>query len=225
VLSWATEVGLDEDTLDDLQLAVGEAVANAVEHAYRDQTAGTCAVRLARRPDGAIEACIEDFGTWRPVPADAGFRGRGLLLIRRLAEDVAVEQGAGGGTTIQFRVPVPAVPVDGPSRSRPEAVRADGATLEVLGSHLALAGELDLASAQEVGPALFAALGSGSGEVTIDLRRVGYLASAGIGLLLEAADRCRRAGRPLQVLADPDGAPARVLELAGLDALVTGDGR
>jgi anti-anti-sigma factor len=223
VLAWATDVGVGEDTLDDLQLAVGEAVANAVEHAYRGQTPGACTVRLARGPDGAIESRIEDFGTWRPVPADAGFRGRGLLLIRRLAEDVTVDQGPDGGTTIRFRLPPSPVRDEGPRRHSSEAPRAQGATLQVLGQHLQLAGELDLASVQEITPVLFAALGSGTGGVTIDLRGVSYLASAGIGLLLEAADRCRTADRPFRVLLDPESAPARVLGLAGLGALVSSE--
>jgi len=223
VLAWATDVGIAEDTLDDLQLAVGEAVANAVEHAYRDQTAGTCAVRLARRPDGAIEACIEDFGTWRPVPADSGFRGRGLLLIRRLAEDVTVEQSREGGTTIRFCVPVSDVRDEGPRRPASETVRGRGATLEVVGTGVVLAGELDLATVEELTPGLFAALGAGSGDATVDLRRVTYLASAGIGLLLETADRCRATDRRLRVLVDPSSAPARILELAGLGALVTAE--
>jgi anti-anti-sigma factor len=200
-------------------------VANAVEHAYRNQAPGTCTLRLARGPDGSIEACVEDFGTWRPAPADAGFRGRGLLLIRRLAENVTVEQGVGGGTTIRFRVPIAAVRDEGLRRHPPEAVRGGGATLQVHGSRIELAGELDLASTEEVRPTLFAALGSAAGEATVDLRGVSYLASAGIGLLLEAADRCRSAGRPLRVLLDPDSSPARVLGLAGLDALVTDDRR
>jgi anti-anti-sigma factor len=223
VLSWATDVGVADETLDDLQLAVGEAVANAVEHAYRDQTPGTCAVRLARAPDGAIEARVEDDGTWRPVPADAGFRGRGLLLIRRLAEDVTVEQGSAGGTTIRFRVPAAPVRDEGPHRRLTESVRGRGVTLEVLGARVALAGELDLASAQEITATLFATLASGTGEATLDLRRITYLASAGIGLLLEAVERCRLAGRPLQVLVDPQGSPARILELAGLGALISGE--
>src|SRR6185312_15777199 len=118
-------------------------------------------------------ARIEDFGTWRPVPADSGFRGRGLLLIRRLAEDVTVEQSREGGTTIRFCVPVSDVRDEGPRRHASETVRGRGATVE------------------ELTPGLFAALGAGSGDAVVDLRRVTYLASAGIGLLLETADRCR----------------------------------
>jgi len=52
-------------------------------------------------------------------------------------------------------------------------------------------------------------------------------ASAGLGLLLEAAQRTRTAGNVLRVLLDQDGHPARVLELAGLAALLgaAGDDR
>jgi anti-anti-sigma factor len=104
-------------------------------------------------------------------------------------------------------------------------VRGRGVTLEVLGARVELAGELDLASAQEITATLFVTLASGTGEATLDLRRITYLASAGIGLLLEAVERCRLAGRPLQVLVDPEGSPARILELAGLGALISDDGR
>ena len=52
-----------------------------------------------------VDVRVEDSGTWRPVPADPGFRGRGLMLIRELAEDVAVEPAPQGGATVHFRMP------------------------------------------------------------------------------------------------------------------------
>ena len=55
--------------------------------------------RTARRRAG------RGLRAWRPVPADPGFRGRGLMLIRRLADEVVVEPTPGGGTTIRFCVP------------------------------------------------------------------------------------------------------------------------
>ena len=82
---WTT-AALPEDTVEDLQLTLGEALANAVEHAYGNGPAGACAYSVDRLPDGAVAVRVEDFGPWRPVPADPGFRGRGLMLIRRLAE-------------------------------------------------------------------------------------------------------------------------------------------
>ena len=54
----------------------------------------------------------------------------------------------------------------------------------------------------------------------IDLRGVTYLASAGLGLLLEAAQRTRAAGKEMRVLLDRNGHPAHVLELAGLAGIL-----
>lgn len=52
------------------------------------------------------------------------------------------------------------------------------------------------------------------------LRGVSYLASAGLGLLLEAAEPARTGGGRLWVLVEPGGSPARTLELAGLESLI-----
>src|SRR4051794_9163187 len=220
VLTWATEAGLSEDTTEDLQLALGEAAANAVEHAYRDQPAGECAVSLAWRPDGGVDARVEDFGIWRPAPDDPGFRGRGLLLIRRLASDVDVVQGPDGGTTVHFRVPTEAEPQEPPRPRQRSRAATGGISLELTDDGAVLTGELDLVAAQEVGPKLLAAVETGDGRLTVDIRQLDYLASAGVGLLLEVAERCRAEGGALQLLADPAGAPARVLQLAGLGRLL-----
>jgi anti-anti-sigma factor len=229
VLAWATEAALPGETVEDLQLALGETVANAVEHAYRGRPAGDCAFSVTRRPDGAIDVRVEDFGNWRPVPADAGFRGRGLLLIRRLAEDVTVEETPGGGTTVRFRIPVSAgrSPESAPRHSPAPGTVSGAASVHVDGTTVVLAGELDLASAQELRPELFTALDSLDGKVILDLRPLTYLASAGLGLLLESEQRTQAAGQFLRVVVDPLGQPARVLQLAGLDGLVrpVGDDR
>jgi anti-anti-sigma factor len=197
-----------------------------VEHAYRDQRPGQCAYSLTWSPDGVVDVSVEDFGVWREVPADPGFRGRGLMLIRELAEDVSVEQSPAGGTTVRFRLPVPVHPnEDGGGARRPDAgTTGIGAEL-VHGPDggLALSGELDLASAAAIRPHLLDAVDAvAPRDVNLDLRDVSYLASAGLGLLLEASQRARDGGGRLWLLVDPDGSPARVLELAGLETLVAG---
>ena len=84
---------------------------------------------------------VEDRGTWRPVPADPGFRGRGLQLIHELAEDVSVQPSPAGGTTVRFRVPVRSAPREGaavrrevaperPRRRAPGSSAKDGGTLQ-----------------------------------------------------------------------------------------------
>ena len=216
---------LPEDAVEDLQLALGEAVANAVEHAYRDQPAGECVYAVSWLPDGGVDVCVEDFGRWRPVPADPGFRGRGLRLIHELAEHVSVQPSPAGGTTVRFRVPVLPAPhegADGPAEVG-VGTRRGGARLVRTGDGgLRLTGELDLASAEAVGPQLLTAVdAAATGSLDLDLRGISYLASAGVGLLVEAVERARAAGGSVRLLVDPDGSPARVLALAGLEALVT----
>ena len=99
---WAVDAALDTPTVDDLQLALGEAAANAVEHAYREApVAGRVRVRLGVDGEGTISARVEDDGTWRTPPGDRGFRGRGLEIARNLTTAFDLEHGT-TGTTVRF---------------------------------------------------------------------------------------------------------------------------
>jgi anti-anti-sigma factor len=92
------------------------------------------------------------------------------------------------------------------------------------GPVLAVQGEVDLDSARDVGTAIrerLAALPPGT-AVTLDLRPVTFLASAGVGLLLELHAHARSLGLRLRVRADPRSVPARVLGLTGVDSLLPG---
>ena len=115
VSTWATAIPLPDDHTQDLQLALGEAAANAVEHAYAGQTPGEFDVRIAHDRDGSIRVAVDDDGTWRPVPADPGFRGRGLAMIRAIGQDVVVDT-QGKGTHVRFTIPPP--PPDRPREGR-----------------------------------------------------------------------------------------------------------
>jgi serine/threonine-protein kinase RsbW len=96
---WAARTGLTADRADELILAVDEAMSNAVSHAYAHQP-GTFDLHACHRPDqGAVHIMVRDRGRWRPEPADPGpLHGRGLVLIRALANDVTFEQTADGTT-------------------------------------------------------------------------------------------------------------------------------
>jgi anti-anti-sigma factor len=227
VTAWAAAAGLGEAPAEDLQLALGEALANAVEHAYPGER-GECAWSVERAPDGSVAVCVEDFGVWRPPPEDKGHRGRGLELIQALAEDVQVgrrtgpDGAEGAGTVVRFRVPVP-VPVvvvrrspgvPPPPRDEPVRVeaRADGS-----GTRVALVGDLDVVGSAAVREALRARVGDApDGEVTVDLRDVGYLASAGVGLLLELRSDLQRLGTRVSFVVQPGSVPARVLAISGV---------
>jgi anti-anti-sigma factor len=230
VSAWTRAAGLDEDSVDDLQLALGEALANAVEHAYATRGGeGRCEYRLERTAGGSIEVCVRDEGVWRPAPADRGYRGRGLELISALAAEVEVTRTpddsgvAGSGTTVSFRfVPAGPGPDDAPVRARRHGSGAEPARLTVHpereGPLLRVDGEVDLAAA----PALRAEalrvledLPAGA-RVVLDLEPVGYLASAGVGLVLELRAVAAARHAVLDVRTRPDSAPARALALGGV---------
>jgi serine/threonine-protein kinase RsbW len=104
VALWARGFGLSADAVDDIVLATHEALANAADHAYPD---GRGDVELdAACVEGEIRVVVRDHGRWRAPPGDPGWRGRGLLLIRGLAERVDVHR-ADVGTSIAMRWRLP----------------------------------------------------------------------------------------------------------------------
>jgi anti-sigma regulatory factor (Ser/Thr protein kinase) len=108
IAGWAQRSGVPEDVTMDLQLAVGEAVANGVEHAYGADGEGTVEVDVQVRdePPAAVLVRVVDHGTWRTAPAASGYRGRGLLMIERLAQQVQVLCSP-GGTEVCFEIRYP----------------------------------------------------------------------------------------------------------------------
>jgi anti-anti-sigma factor len=136
-------------------------------------------------------------------------------MIRRLAAEAAID--VEDGTHVGFTM-VPAV--GPPVRSAATTARRPDAPAELDTSHdpdgrlrLGLAGDVDLESVAGLRPGLFAALDGAEAPAVLDLHRVTYLSSAGVGLLLDVL-----AGAPVPVTlsADPDGPVARILTLTGI---------
>jgi anti-sigma regulatory factor (Ser/Thr protein kinase) len=86
---FAERLGLDEDQRFALLTATGEAVANAVEHAYPGPPG---LVRVSAEPhDGVLTVTVEDDGKWKPAPPQRREeRGRGLPLMRALMDGVEI---------------------------------------------------------------------------------------------------------------------------------------
>ena len=85
---YALRLGLDEDQAFALLTAVGEAVANAVEHAYAGD-AGLVHVHAAPTADGMLVVSVVDEGKWKPAQR-RDERGRGLPLMRALSHGVEI---------------------------------------------------------------------------------------------------------------------------------------
>jgi serine/threonine-protein kinase RsbW len=97
--SWLAARGVDQESGQAVLLACSEAVANAIEHGYRDDPFGIVEV-AATVSAAAVEIRVSDHGSWRSAQTDVA-RGRGLQLIRQVMDTVAFERGA--GTTVTMR--------------------------------------------------------------------------------------------------------------------------
>jgi serine/threonine-protein kinase RsbW len=96
---WLAAHDVDEESRHAVLLACSEAVANAIEHGYRNDPYGVVTVAATVLP-GGVEVQVRDLGSWRPERADAA-RGRGMELMRRVMDEVIVERDA--GTTVTMR--------------------------------------------------------------------------------------------------------------------------
>jgi anti-sigma regulatory factor (Ser/Thr protein kinase) len=95
---WLDETGATPRDIDDLTLAAAEAAANAIEHAY-GLAPGVVELHAATAGADTVKVEISDFGNWRPPRGT--HRGRGLLLMEGLTDDVEVVR-TGDGTTVEL---------------------------------------------------------------------------------------------------------------------------
>ena len=105
---WAAEHQLPDDALIDLQLVLGEAVSNGVEHAYRRRRAAgpsrsSCELQDAD-DEPVVAVRVVDHGRWRPIPMRKDGRGRGLAIIDRLSRGLQISVSA-AGTQLTCAVP------------------------------------------------------------------------------------------------------------------------
>ncbi len=103
--AWLRTAAIPEGKIADIVLAVNEAAANSIEHAYRGHKPGK--VRVEGENDGArVHVRIIDKGSWKAAPVDPGVRGRGLLLIRAVSDWLEMDCTPSGTTVnISFFVP------------------------------------------------------------------------------------------------------------------------
>ena len=72
---WLISHAVDEDSAQAVLLACSEAVANAIEHGYRDDPFGQVEVVATVSPD-AVEIQVADHGAWRAASDRRGPRPR-----------------------------------------------------------------------------------------------------------------------------------------------------
>ncbi|WP_163803022.1 SpoIIE family protein phosphatase [Mycolicibacterium anyangense] len=100
--SWLSSAGINYDQAQDVLVAAGEAVTNAIEHGYRGSDGhGTITLQAAAEVD-QLRLTITDGGSWKPKdnPANS-HRGRGIQIMRALMEDVDILPDT-AGTTVRL---------------------------------------------------------------------------------------------------------------------------
>lgn len=99
---WLNRAGIEPDQVQDVLIATGEAVANAIEHGHRDQRVGTVSLRATAIVD-RLQVTVTDTGAWKTPNQVAEFsRGRGISLMRVLMEDCSI-QSSEAGTTVSMQ--------------------------------------------------------------------------------------------------------------------------
>lgn len=197
---WLTGAGVDPSVGGALQVAVGEACANVVDHAYRSGDRGRMQLSARRDDDARVTARISDQGTWRTPDHDPGDRGRGLMIMHQLLEDVAVDR-AGSGTTVTLRVPARVLP------ERPVASPDDlgGLQLDRSGPvpRVVVRGPLPTAAAAAVRLRLLEASRGGVVATELDLGGAREVAGAVVAVVAEVAAIGRANGWALRVRSGP----------------------
>jgi anti-anti-sigma factor len=222
--AWLHGVGASAGETSDVLIAVGEACANAIEHAAAGPEA-IIGVR-ARISGSEVVVSVRDSGTWRPAVAQTD-RGHGLRLMRMLMDtvDIAINEQ---GTRVQLRLALAAPgPVRVTADDEPAPASVPGLTFERargLVPVVRLQGEIDLSRVDELRPALIARVEPADPGLVLDLSGVEYLDSAGVHLLHGLARTLAGRGQMLRISAAPGAAVLRLLELVDLASSVPVDG-
>ena len=96
---WLNERGADEGDIAEMTIAVSEACANAIEHAYAP-TPATFELH-GWADDGEVTVTVRDDGHWRPPRGHN--RGRGLSIIVAAMDDVQIDRTADGTEVVMRR--------------------------------------------------------------------------------------------------------------------------
>jgi serine/threonine-protein kinase RsbW len=90
-------VDVDVAKVEDVLTAVGEALANVVEHAYAQAGASATEMELVAHTDDDSELCIDvvDHGHFLERPPRP-HRGFGLRIVRAIAREVSIDATEGG---------------------------------------------------------------------------------------------------------------------------------
>jgi len=107
---FAKSVGLDEEVISAIDMAVRESVVNAVKHGNKFDETKQVEIKFSQLPDG-FEVVVRDFGPGFeidevPDPTDPDnllkASGRGILFMRAFMDEVEWSNHDGGGLVLKM---------------------------------------------------------------------------------------------------------------------------
>lgn len=218
VSAWLGGLGMGEQDRVGVMVAVGEACANAAEHAYRDGAPGDMHLSGDIDLDGVLTVVVRDEGSWRPPSRDPGDRGRGLLIMRQLVDRVQLKGQEGTTVTLSMQL-----------RRRPEVEEtlpptdlAAVVSIDREGQRpvVRVDGVVDPPGAERMRISLLDASRGGTTPVELDLTEVGLFSSAAVRVVLAIARIARDETWRLTVRSPDGGVTRHILEISGLAGLV-----
>jgi anti-sigma regulatory factor (Ser/Thr protein kinase) len=104
VRSFASEFGIDDDDLDQFIFAVGEALANAIEHS---RSTDVIEIRCQLEDDKVLATIVDSGAGFKVDPRETVSlpdalteRGRGLPIMRHCSDIFALHSVPGRGTAV-----------------------------------------------------------------------------------------------------------------------------
>jgi anti-anti-sigma factor len=215
---WLAGLGMGEQERVGVMVAVGEACANAAEHAYRGTEPGPLSVIAEVDVDGVLTVTVRDRGTWRPPDRDPGDRGRGLLIMRQLVDTVVLQEELGTTLTLSLRLrrSVEEDPLRATGPAGAEVAVERGGELPVV----RVSGVVDESAADQLRIRMLEASRGGTTRIELDVTDVGLFSSAAVREVLAVARIARDESWRLVVRAPVGGVTRHVLEVSGLHDLV-----
>ena len=223
---WLRRAGATTSEAGDVLIGVGEACANAIEHAGAE--AGSTVELRAQLVGREVVVRVCDHGHWRSAAARSE-RGHGLRLMRVLMDSIEIAS-LRDGTRVELRRSL-AASEDGTGET---ADGTAGATVGAAGASVAfdherevtvarLEGEVDIVAVDELRRALTHATRAGDRGLVLDVNGVGYLDSAGLHLLHDTSRALAARGQALRVVVSPGDELARLLEIVDLGQSIAVD--
>jgi len=211
----ADDYGFDEGRRNRLQVVVSEAFTNAFVHGCRSDGNRFITLNILAGQDQFVIDVADDGAGLAAIPPEASWAefdperegGRGLELMRRLTDEMVLSETPQGGLTVSMHFRASRLPAARDLAKRNVAHRTRGGTMELQVETsgevdiIRVDGRLDLAGTNALKDEIRRRLQENRTQLILNLEKVDFINSSGLGALVSVLKDVRLAGGRL-VLSD-----------------------